>query len=345
MASQMGVERTHVTDSITKETPVSKFSIVRNIVLGLGAAALAAFVPTASAQDYPGKPIKVIVEYPAGTGGDAVMRALAIFMTKDLGQSVVIENRAGGGGVVAAEAVARSAPDGYTVLAASSSPLIIRPYITKAQSVDVFRDLTPVTLVYNASTVILSHKSLPVNSLAELIAYVKANPGKVFYGTSGLGTSYHFMGEALDQMGIKMVHVPYKGGTGSMQAVMTGEVPVAFGFSGSAVSAVNSGNVRVLALVDGKRFMNIPNLPDLSQVVTGFESPPSWTGLFMPANTPPAIVRRLNASVVKALSAPDFPSFDGVEPVGSTPEAFAAKLRAQYNLIGRLAKAANIKPE
>jgi len=320
-----------------------KFAVVFAVVLGIFS--VTATMLTVSAQDYPSKPIRVVVEYPAGTGGDAVMRALAAYMSKDLGQSVVIENRAGGGGVVAAEAVARASPDGYTVLAASSSPLIIRPYIAKAITVDVFRDLTPVSLVYNASTVIVSHKSLPVNSLTELITYVKANPGKVFYGTSGLGTSYHFMGEALDQLGIKMVHVPYKGGTGSMQAVMTGEVPLAFGFSGSAVAAVNSGNVRVLSLIDGKRFMNFSNLPDLSQVVTGFESPPSWTGLFMPANTPPGVVRRLNASVVKALSAPDFPNFDGVEPVGSTPEAFATKLLAQYNLIGRLAKAANIKPE
>ncbi len=324
---------------------MSNFNTVRKLLLAIATATLAAVVPVASAQDYPNKPIRMITEYPAGTGGDAFLRALATFVSKDLGQQVVLENRAGGGGIVAAEAVARSAPDGYTVLAASSSPLIIRPYIAKGQSVDVFKDLAPVTLAYNASSIILVHKNFPATTLAELINHVKANPDTVFYGTSGHGTVYHFLGEALSQMGIKMKHVPYKGGTGSMQAVTTGEVPVVFGFSGSAVAAVKSGNVRVVALVDGKRFLGMTNIPDLSQVVVGLEKPPSWTGLFMPANTPPALVRRFNAAVVKAMAAPDFPTFDGVEPVANSPEQFAAQLRDQFNLIGRLAKVANILPE
>ncbi len=318
--------------------------ITRRVALGLAAATLAPLAPLARAQDYPNKPIRLITEYPPGTGGDAFLRALGNAISKDLGQQVVIDNRAGGGGLVAAEAVARSAPDGYTVLGASSSPLVIRPYISKNVSIDVFRDLSPVTLAYNASSVILAHKSFPANTLAELITYVKANPGKVFYGTSGHGTVYHFLGEALNQRGITMTHVPYKGGAGSMLAIMNGEVPVAFGFSGSALAAVRSGNVKVLALVDGKRFMGMTNIPDLSQAVVGLEKPPSWTGLFMPANTPPTLTHRFQAAVVKAMNAPDFPSFDGVEPVGNTPEQFAGQLKSQFDLIGRLAKAANIQP-
>lgn len=297
-------------------------------------------------QDFPNKPIRMIVEYPAGTGGDAFLRALANGMSKDLGQQVVIDNRAGGGGIIAAEAVARASPDGYTVLAASSSPLLIRPYVSKGQSVDVFKDLTPVSLVYNASSVILVHKSFPATTLGELLAYAKANPGKVSYATSGIGTTYHFLGEAIHQVtGINMVHVPYRGGAGSMQAVMSGEVPVAMGFSGSAVAAVNSGNVRVVALVEGKRFMGLSNLPDITQALPGFEAPPTWTGLFFPAGTPASLVRRIQASVAKVIATPDFPSFEGVELVGSSPEQFASALRAQYNLMGRLAKMANIKPE
>ena len=310
------------------------------------AALLSLAAPQAWGQEFPNKPIRMIVEYPAGTGGDAFLRALASGMSKDLGQQVVIDNRAGGGGIIAAEAVARSAPDGYTVLAASSSPLLIRPYVTKGQSVDVFKDLSPVSLVYNASSLILVHKSFPATSLGELLAYAKANPGKVSYATSGIGTTYHFLGEAIHQVtGINMVHVPYRGGAGSMQAVMSGEVPVAMGFSGSAVAAVNSGNVRVIALVEGKRFMGLTNLPDITQVLPGFEAPPTWTGLFFPANTPAALARRLQTSVAKVIAAPDFPSFEGVELVGSTGEQFAAMLKAQYNLMGRLAKMANIKPE
>ncbi|HSV81224.1 MAG TPA: tripartite tricarboxylate transporter substrate binding protein [Ramlibacter sp.] len=318
----------------------------RNIVIGLAAAALAGVATPAAAQEFPARPIRLIVEYPAGTGGDNYLRTLATYMAKDLGQPVVIENRAGGGGLIAAEAVAKSAPDGYTVLAASQSPLIIRPYIARGQQLDAFRDLMPVTQVYNATTLILAHKSFPAQNLQELIAYAKANPGKVFYATSGLGTSHHFTGEALQQMtGIKLTHVPYKGGTGSMQAVMTGEVQVAIGFGGSAVTAINSGNVKVLALVEGKRFMGNTNIPEVSQLVRGFEAPPSWTGLFVAARTPPAIVRRLQAAVAKAQRAPDFPASDGIEAVGSTPEQFATVLRSQYNLIGKLAKSANIQPE
>lgn len=319
--------------------------LISIILVGLGATAVAGTGSVASAQDYPNKAIRMIVEYPAGAGGDVFLRSLATYISKDLGQPVVVDNRAGAGGAVASEAGARAAPDGYTLLAASSNPLVIRPYIAKAPSVDVFKDLIPVTLVYNASTVILAHKSFPANTLTELIAYTKANPGKVFYATSGAGTVYHFIGEELRQMtGANMVHVPYKGGTASMQALMTGEVPVGMAFSGSAVTAYNSGNVKVLALVDGKRFMGMTNIPEVSQVLPGFEAPPSWTGLFLPANTPPAIVRRINAAVVKALKAPDFPNFEGIERVGSTPEQFSAKLREQYNLIGRLAKASDIKP-
>lgn len=307
---------------------------------------LASVLSPALAQEFPSKPIRMIVEYPAGTGGDGFLRVLATHMSKDLGQQVIIDNRPGAGGLLAAEAVARSVPDGYTVLAASQSPLIIRPFVAKGQGLDVFRDLMPVTKVYNATTLILAHKSFPGNNLADLIAYARANPGKVFYGTSGLGTSHHFTGEALQQMtGIEMKHVPYKGGTGSMQAVTAGEVPIAIGFGGSAIGAIKSGNVRVLALVEGERFMNMSNIQVVSQVVRGFEAPPSWTGLFVAPNTPPALVRRINAAVVKSLSAADFPVFDGIDALGNSPEQFAAELRSQFNLIGKLAKTANIQPQ
>jgi len=297
------------------------------------------------AQEYPTKPIKMIVEYPAGAGGDVFLRTMNKYVSKELGQTIVVENKSGAGGLIASEAAANAPPDGYTLLAASSNPLLIRPYLSKSQSVDVFKDLIPVALIYNASTVILAHKSFPVNTLPELIAYTKSNPGKVFYATSGAGTVYHFIGEALRQMtGANMVHVPYKGGPASMQALMTGEVSIGLAFSASAVPAYNSGNVKVLALVDGKKFMGQTNIPEITQFLPGFEAPPSWTGLFMPANTPPAIVKKVNEAVVSALKSPDFPNFEGIEKVGSTSEQFAIKLREQYNLIGRIAKSSDIKP-
>jgi len=312
------------------------------------AAACIAGAPAAFPQGFPTKPVRIITEYGAGTGGDLLLRILLPHIATNLGQPVVLENRDGAGGVRAAEAVKYALPDGYTVLAASQNALIVRRFLSKRISVDVFKDLVPITAVSKSTTIVLANESLPVKSLAELISYAKANPGKLSYGTSGIGTSHHFSGEEIQQLtGIKMVHVSYKSGVGSMQAVMTGEVHLAIGLAASAVPAIRSGKVNVLALVEGKRFGPLPDVPAVSDVVAGFEPPPSWTGLFAPAGVPLPVLRRLSAAFVKALHLPELrggKGTDGFELVGNSAEEFAAQLKKDYNLIGRITKAANIRP-
>jgi len=233
-------------------------------------------------------------------------------------------------------------------LAASQNPLIIRPYLVKKQSLNVFKDLTAITLLWQATTVVLSNGALPVTSLAELIEYAKANPGKLSYGSSGFGSSHHFTGEELQQLTrTKMVHIPYTGGIGAIKAVMTGEVQVAIGLAQSAVPIIRSSKVRVLALVQGKRFSSMPDVPYVSAIVPGFEPPPSWVGLFTAAGLPSDILRRLHSDVAKALSSPKlrFQSVDeGYELIANAPEEFTAQLRSEFNLIGRISKSAGIQP-
>ena len=317
-------------------------------VLSIAAIAWVASAPTAFPQSFPTKPVRIIAEYGAGTGGDLLLRVMLPYAAANLGQPVVLENRDGAGGVRAAEAVKNALPDGYTILAASQNALIVRRFLSKTISVDVFKDLVPITTVSKSTTIVLSNESLPVKSLAELIGYAKANPGKLSYGTSGIGTSHHFSGEEIQQLtGIKMVHVSYKSGVGSMQAVMTGEVHLAIGLAASAVPAMRSGKVNVLALVEGKCFGTMPDVPAVSDVIRGFEPPPSWTGLFAPAGVPQPVLRSLTAAFVKALQSPELrggKGTDGFELVGNSPQEFAAQLKKDYNLIGRITKAANIQP-
>jgi tripartite-type tricarboxylate transporter receptor subunit TctC len=299
-------------------------------------------------QPYPYRPIRMLTELAAGTGGDVFLRFLIPAISENLGQPVIIDNRAGAGGLVAAETVARAAPDGYTILAATQNALIMRPFLTKAPGVDVFKDLAPVTAIWKATTLILTGPALPVKSIAELIDYAKANPGKVSYGTSGLGTSHHFTGEQIQQLtGIRMVHVPYKGGVGSMQAAMTGEVHIAIGFAATAVPIIRTGKVRVLALVEGRRLGNQTDIPLASSLIPGFEPPPSWGAVFGPAGLPQARAEQLRDAIAKALKAPELRARadeEGFELIGNTPKELIAELRKQFDLIGRIAKAAKIQP-
>jgi tripartite-type tricarboxylate transporter receptor subunit TctC len=316
---------------------------LRLAVAGVGALVAAT---VAVGQEFPYKPIRLVTELAPGTGGDVALRRLIPHVSATIGQPVVIDNRPGAGGIVAADVVARASPDGYTLLAASQNALIMGRFLSKANTLDVFRDFVAITQLWTATTLLLAGPTVGVKSAAELIAYAKANPGKVSYGTSGLGTSHHFTGEEIQQLtGAKLVHVPYKGGVGSMQAAMTGEVDVAIGFGATALPLIHSGKVRVLATIQGKPFGGMPEVPALADVIPGFEAPPSWLGVFGPAGLPPALINRLRAVIGAALAAPGLAAknmLEGLQFVGNSPEAFTVQLRKQTELIGRIAKTANI---
>ena len=299
------------------------------------------------AQDYPSKPVRILVEFAAGDGGDIQVRAVARQLSVVMNQPVIVENRVGGGGLVAGEALTRTAPDGYTVLAGSPNSLVVRRFLARQQTFDVLKDFTPITAIAQTTTYIVGTAGR-FKSLGDLIAYAKSNPGKISYGTSGNGSAHHLTGEQIQMLtGMRMEHVPYKGGALPMQEAATGTIPLAIGIVSIAQPLVNAGKLQVLGVVSAKRSPLMPDAPAVPEVVPGFEPPPSWTGLFGPANLPPAILRRINADTVNALNAQETRQrlaelrFD---PLPMTPEEFAAQIRRDIELVGRIVKAANIQP-
>ena len=311
------------------------------IVGALGAA------PGALAQAYPAKPIHIVTQFAAGASGDANMRAIAQPLAESLGQPVVVDNKPGGGGVVAAAFVAKSPPDGYAILGASSATQVVHGWITKNVPFDPIRDFTPITLLSKPTVVIIAHPSVKAANLSELLEFAKRNPRKVFYGTSGVGSEHHLSGEQIRQLtGVDIVHVPYKATAQALVDVVSGQLPVSFSIYAAAVHFIQDGKVRALAVVREKRVAFLPDLQSVAEAVPGFEEPPMWTGLFGPAGLPDPIVRRLNAEAVKALQSAAIQKMyaaRGSEAVGSSPEAFAAQIRKEVALVGRIVKEAGIE--
>jgi tripartite-type tricarboxylate transporter receptor subunit TctC len=301
----------------------------------------------ATAAEFPERPIRMITELAPGTGGDVNLRRLLPQMSAVLGQPVILDNRPGAGGIVAAELVMRAAPDGYTVLAATQNALLMGRFLSKANNFDVLSDFAAITQVWRATTLIVAGPTLPAKTIASMLEYARANPGKVSYGSSGVGTSHHFTGEEIQQLtGARLVHVPYKGGVGSMQGALTGEVDVAIGFGATALPMIRTGKVRVLAVVEGKPFGGIPEVPSLAEVLPGFEPPPSWLGIFGPAALPPKLVDVLRTALVKSIQVQASrakSSEEGLELVGNSAAEFTALLKKQSELVGRIAKRANVQ--
>jgi tripartite-type tricarboxylate transporter receptor subunit TctC len=302
----------------------------------------------AHAQAYPTKPIRVVVPFVAGAGGDLSARLVSGAMVESLGQPMVVENRAGAGEAIGAEIVARSAPDGYTLLFSSSNALVFRPALAKSVPYDPIRDFTPVTAVGATTAAIIVSPSLPVSSIAELIDYAKAHPGKISYGTSGIGTSHHLAAEQIALLtGIQMVHIPYKSGIQPLNDLMAGLIPVSYVIMSTLRPQLKSGKVRVIAVTTGRRNRNIPDVPTLAESLAGFTPPPSWFGLIAPAALPRPVLARLHAEAAKAIGRPDIHAkleAAGFEVLGNTPEEFAADIRRGIELVSRLVKAAAIQP-
>ena len=268
--------------------------------------ALAVAAPVAG-QNYPSKPIRLIVPFPPAGAVDIASRAIANELTKGLGQTVTAENRPGAGGNLGAEAAARSAPDGYTLFMSTSGIQAINPALYAKMNIDPNKDLVPVAPLVSLSNVLVLHPSVPANSVREVIALAKAQPGKIPYASSGNGTSIHMSGAMFTQMtGIEMIHIPYKGSGPAVTDLLGGTVSMMFDNIPSALPHIKSGKLKALATTGAKRDPALPDLPTIAEAgVPGYESG-VWFGLMVPAGTPKDIIARLNAEAVKGTRSPEF---------------------------------------
>ncbi len=313
---------------------------------------LATIAATAAAeafsQAYPSKPISMIVAFPAGGSNDFTARQVSQKLNEILGQPVVVENRTGAGGAIAIERVATAPPDGYTLLAFGASGTTL-PAVRRKLPFDIERDLTPITLMAMAPYVLVVHPSLPVNNVKELIALARRQPGKLSYASNGVGGNIHFTGELFKQLGkVDILHVPYRGGTDSIVAVVTGEVVMTFPTLASAQPLMNSGRVKALAVTTLKRSALAPSLPTLDETGMKGSDFSGWVGLVAPAGLPKDIVQRLNSATTKILSAPEIKTVlnrQGLDPRTTTPEEFATLIRREIAQNVNLVKATGIKVE
>jgi tripartite-type tricarboxylate transporter receptor subunit TctC len=314
------------------------------------AAALAAASANASAQTegrYPDRPIRMIAPSSPGGPVDVMARVVAQGLTEILGQQLVVDNRAGAGGLIGSELVATAVPDGYTIMFGFSGPLVIVPHVTAKTPYNPLKDFAPVSLTLQAPYILLVHPGLPAKSVKELIALARERPGKLNFASGGTGTGIHLAGELFKSTaGINIVHVPYKGAGPGMTALLANEIDMMFNGVAPAVPHVKSGRLRVLAVSSAKRSTLLPDVPTVAEAGGLKYDTSGWYGVLAPAKTPRAIVNTLHGAVVKTLATPavkDAFARQGVETVGSTPEEFARFIREEWVKWEKVIKAAGIK--
>lgn len=309
------------------------------------ALSLALFAQLASAQ-YPNRAIKLVVPFPPSGATDVVGRLIAAKLGERLGQAVVVDNRPGAGGTIGSDLVAKSAPDGYTLLIATTSTHSIGPTLQKLPY-DPIRDFAPITHVANVPNVLVVSPTLPVASVSDLVALAKAKPGQLNFASSGVGTIVHLNAELFKMIsGADIVHVPYKGTALSIPDVASGNIALLFDSLASVMPHIKSGKVKPLAVNADKRQALLPGVPTLAEAGMPQFDRHTWFGMFAPAGTPPDIVARLQREIVAALQAPDllerFATI-GAEPVGSTPQQFVERIRSDAARWADVIRAANVK--
>ena len=313
----------------------------------LAAASLVSFAAACAA--YPDKPIHFVVPYPAGGPLDAVARLLAQKVSDRLKQPVVVDNKPGAGGNIGADLVAKSAPDGYTLLMGAVATHAINPTLYASIPYDAQKDFIAVTQIASTPNVLVVNPSLPVHDVKEFIAYAKANPGKLNFGSGSTGSAGHLAGELFKSMaGVQMTHIPYKGAAPAMNDLIGGQIQLMFDNLASSLAQVKAGKIRALAVTTAKRTPLAPDLPTIAESgLAGFDIN-TWFGLFVPANTPHEIVSLLHDEFVRALHEPDVRekmTAMGAEPVGNTPEQFAAYIRSEGQKYARIIKASGAKAD
>ena len=316
------------------------------------AGALALTCPSAQAlaqaQAYPAKPVRMVIPYPPG-GVDIAGRLIAGKLAEFLTQLVVVENRGGANGLIGSELVARSAPDGYTILFTTPSTHITAAFLQKSIPYDPVKDFTPICVVVALVTLLVVNAAFPGRSVGELIALAKQSPGKLTYSSPGIGSTYHLTGETMKAAGrMDILHVPYKGGAPALADVVAGRIDMTFIDVTISRSHIASGKIRVLASADPNRYRSMPDVPTIAESLPGFHKPLTWFGFFGPAGMPRPIVQRLNADMVKTVNAPDLRDKlvrDGFSIIAGSPEDFAAIMKNGFEEFGRLVKSVGLKPE
>ena len=313
-------------------------SIASAVVLGAGLLG----GTSALAQAYPTKPVTIIVPFAAGGTTDILARIIGQALTAELGQSVVVDNRAGAGGNIGGQAAAKAAPDGHTLFMGTVGSHAINASLYKKMPFDPVKDFAPLTRVANVPNLLVANPAQPYKSVKDLIAYAKANPGKVNFGSSGNGSSIHLSGELFKSLAkVDMQHVPYKGSAPAVTDLLGNQIGIMFDNMPSAIQHVRSGKLVPLAVTTAKRSPELPNVPTIAEAgVPGYEAT-SWFGMFAPAGTPAPVLAKLNAAIVKVLGQPDVKkkiNEQGAEVYSETPEQFAAFIQAESVKWGKVVK-------
>jgi tripartite-type tricarboxylate transporter receptor subunit TctC len=301
------------------------------------------------AQDYPRRPVRLIVPFPPGGGNDTVARAVAQELAKSLGQPFVVENKPGAGGAIGAELAARAPADGYTLFLGGVGSHVVNPSLHAKLSYDPVRDFAPVTLIASAPSVLVVNPSLQAANVAEFTALAKANPGKLNYASNGNGSSAQLAAVLYESMaGVRMVHVPYKGVAAALVDVMSGEVQLMFGTLVAIIPHIRAGRLRALAVTGKRRSPLLPDVPTLAESgLPGYEAG-SWYGILAPAGTPRAIVARLNEEINNAIRQPEVRgrlAAEGAEVLGGAPDDFAVHIAAELSRVKKLVRDGGLKVE
>jgi len=322
--------------------PCTAAAVLLGFALTLGA-------PAAQAQNFPTKPLRLIIPFPAGGTADIIARLVAQKTAERIGQPIISENRVGAGGTIGSDLVAKAAPDGHTFLMTTTGSHLLTSLVSKNVPYDPLKDFTPITGATESFTGLAVPPSLGVNSVGELLDLARKNPGKLTYSSAGIGTAFHLTGALFGAAGnVDLVHVPYKGAGQALTDLMSGTITMTFSAITSQLPFVRSGKLKMIAVLGSRRFGQLPEVPVINEVLPNFERLDAMTGFLGPAALPAPILARLNAELAAAVTAPDVRQkleADGNIPVGNTPEQFAAHLQRSHQAYVRAVKIAGLKQE
>lgn len=319
----------------------------------LGAMALT-ILPTAAraqagADNWPSRPVRIVVPYPPGGSTDSLTRRIAQQLTQQLGQQFVVENRAGAGGMMGTEQVSRAAPDGYLLVLGNNATHGITQLVSRRKVFDPIRDFTPITLAAAMALALAVHPSVPATTAAELGAWARSHPGKGTFGSAGLGSPHHLAGEMLSQLtGGGLVHVPYKGSGQTITDLLGGQLPIMFAALATVLPYAQAGRLRILGVAESERAKSAPSIPTIGESVPGYAMPWTWLGYFAPPNMPAALADRIHSEMVKAIHAPAVAAAindGGMQVLTSSREEFANTIRDHMQRLGAIVKSAHISTD